>query len=89
VRRYDTPAQPTRLTQQQLESLSLQELRRHVERSTAETELALTHYTELKRSPIGAATDACEAAHAGWRTQYRFRDQLTALVEKRERDAVR
>jgi hypothetical protein len=69
---------------EQLDAMPLGELRRQAAAIAATADEALTRYTALRRSPRGTATESIEGAHATWRARYQLRDQLAAIVRKRE-----
>ena len=82
----DTQSLPENMPLEQLEVSPLGELRRQAELIAAMTDAALTRYTALRRCRRGAAPEPIEVAHATWRARYQLRDQVTAIIRKRERE---
>ena len=81
-----TQAPPETMSMEQLAVAPLGELRRQAELIAATADAALTCYTALRRCRRGTAPEPIEAAHATWRARYQLRDQVTAIIRKRERE---
>jgi hypothetical protein len=82
----DTQALPENMPLEQLEVSPLGELRRQAALIAATADAALVRYTALRRCRRGTAPEPIEAAHAVWRARYQLRDQVTAIIRKRERE---
>ena len=79
-------APPETMPMEQLAVAPLGELRRQAQLIAATVDAALTRYTALRRCRRGTAPEPIEAAHATWRARYQLRDQVTAIIRKRERE---
>jgi hypothetical protein len=82
----DTQALPENMPLEQLEVSPLGELRRQAVLIAATADAALVRYTALRRCRRGTAPEPIEAAHTTWRARYQLRDQVTAIIRKRERE---
>jgi hypothetical protein len=86
VQHDHTQTLPENMPIEQLEVAPLGELRRQAALIAATADAALIRYTALRRCRRGTAPEPIEAAHATWRARYQLRDQVTAIIQKRERE---